>query len=269
MKTNFHYINNLLLLTTKSGEPLPGGAQQGFRARLKSSKLARMESLDTAVQSVETHHDLSLDRIDNRPTVRSFRLVHLYCPRGRLEGNYYMTQASSKAVVFVGGLGERQDSPAANLYAHLGEDLAHRRAAALRLKVRKPLSVEETVYDLRLALRFLAHEGRGEFAVAGYGDAGPAAVKLALLEPSVTAVALLASRPGLDDVTALGSRCRVLMVHGGRDEITRVSDVKPFYDRFSDPKELLVLPRTTHTLNENSTEVHLRMRDWLSAWLRA
>jgi fermentation-respiration switch protein FrsA (DUF1100 family) len=84
----------------------------------------------------------------------------------------------------------------------------------------------------------------------------------------VSALALLASLPVADDVAALGPRCRLLAIHGGRDEVTPLAEAKRLYERFSDPKELLVLPRTTHTLNENSTDVHLRTRDWLLAWLR-
>jgi dienelactone hydrolase len=215
--------------------------------------------------------DLSLGRIDNRPTVRSHRIVQLHCPRGKVETHYYPVIGGKRAVVFVGGVGERQDSPAANVYPMLCEDMQHRRIAALRIKTRVSSDPSEMLYDLRLGIRFLESEGRSPVALIGFASGAIAAVRAALAEPSVTAVAMLSTIMGTgnEPIEQLRPDCKLLMIHGGRDAYSSVQEAKNLYEKAHDPKELLILPRNTHTLNENSTEVNLRLRDWLLGWTRA
>lgn len=220
-------------------------------------------------QATESTADLSIQQVDNRPTVRSHRMVHLHCPRGRLEGAYYPASPGARAVVLAGGIGERQESPAANAFAMVAEDLQHRRVPAMRLRLRSPGDLDEIRYDLRLALRFLEGEGRREFALVGFGLAARAVFDAAALEPGVTALALLSLTPADDQPPATATPARALVVHGGRDAETPFAQVKRIYDALPDPKELLLLPRNTQRLHENSTEVHIRLRDWLVAWSRA
>lgn len=212
--------------------------------------------------------DLLLTLVDNRPTTRSHRIVYLHSPRGKMETHYYPVKGGTKAILFTGGIGPKQESPASNCYPQLADEMQHRRLGSLRLKYRAGADTEGMSFDMRIGIRFLIAEGFREFALIGPSAGTESVLQTALLEPAVTALGLWSVGKTTFPIATLGPRCRLLMIHGGRDTEVSTGSAKALYESAMDPKEFLLLPRSTNSLNENSIDVHMRTREWLLTWLK-
>ena len=217
----------------------------------------------------ELKDDLFITSIDNRPTTRAHRIVFLHTPRGKVESHYYPVKAGTKAVLYTGGVGPKQESPASNCYPHLADELQHRRLAGLRLKYRNDNDSDGMSYDIRIGIRYLYAEGFREFALIGPSMGTESVLETAMLEPAVTAVGLFSVGKNTTPIENLGPRCRLLTIHGGRDSEVSGATARQLHDQASEPKEFLLLPRSTNSLNENSIDVQMRTREWLLTWMRS
>jgi pimeloyl-ACP methyl ester carboxylesterase len=216
---------------------------------------------------------IQITQIDNRPTTRSHRIVYVHTQQGKIESHYYPVRGATRAVLFVGGIGPKQESPASNSYPQVAEEMQHRRLGAMRLRFREGRGagvreVADMAYDIRTALRFLTGEGIKQFALVGPSMATEAMLQAAALEKAITGMVFLSVGKTEISPKMPDSRCRLLIIHGGRDRDVSAIAAKSFHEKASDPKEFLLLPRSTNTLNENSVDVHMRMREWLISWMR-
>ncbi len=212
---------------------------------------------------------VALEQITVRPTVRPYRLAQLGTPRGRVDA-YYYPSTGSRAVLYLAAT--RTDgfvSPALNLYPRLAEEMQPRHLASLRLRLRKPDDPSECLYDLRVALQFLQNEGFNEVAVVAWGFGCDIALHAAALEPRLNRLCLLS--PVVEDTEVLRSvqpKGGYLVVNADRDESVPLEEGKRIFKALAEPKESLTLSHCKHRLNEKSVDVHLRVREWLRAWLR-
>lgn len=206
---------------------------------------------------------VTFDEIISRPTVRSYRILHVRTSRGRVEAHYYPTARPLRAIVYAGAIHHGFETPAVNLFAATALDMQHQGVAGFRVKFRKTDDAAECLYDLRVALQFLRTEGYREFTLVAYSGAAEPAVQVAAIEP-LRGLALLGPRFETLTSLALAPAPRLLVLQGGRDERVRANAVRQMYATAADPKTLILLPHSTHSLAENSTEVHLKLRDWLA-----
>lgn len=213
--------------------------------------------------------DLRITMIDNRPTTRAHRILFLHTPRGKIESHYYPVKGGAKAVLYTGGVGPRQESPASNCYPHLADEMQHRRLAGLRLKHRLENDPDGMIYDMRIGIQFLYAEGFREFALIGPSMGTESVLETAMLEPAVTAVGLFSVGKTTSAIENLGPHCRLLTIHGGRDSEVSGAYARLLHERASEPKEFFLLPRSTNSLNENSVDVQMRTREWLLTWMRS
>ena len=215
------------------------------------------------------HDAISIDEVVSRPTVRSYRFVQLKSARGTLEA-YHFPVIDHKVVLYVGGdKGDGFASPAVHLFNRIAEDMQHRHVAGFRIRLRQPDDLQECVYDLRVALHFLREEGYTDILLVAYSLGAEAALQMARTESDVQGLALLApSVAPLFEPGALALDHGILLIHGGQDTIFTLKQARGLYERLGAEKDLLVLPRSKHTLTENSTDVHFRLREWLHAWKR-
>src|SRR5687768_484395 len=81
--------------------------------------------------------------------------VRIDTTRGTIELRHYLAPGSDAAVLLVGGAGGGWDSPAGDLYTRLGASLPQTGRAVVRVKLRLPADLAESVLDAMAAIAFL------------------------------------------------------------------------------------------------------------------
>lgn len=177
---------------------------------------------------------------------------------------YPVPEGSDRAVITVGGVGGGWDTPARDLYPHLGTALPDAGIALYRVRFRHPTVLEEAILDVLAALAFLEAEGVTQVGLVGHSFGGAVAIQAAAASPLVRTVVTLATQGyGADPASELGPRCSLLLLHGTADRVLSPVCSEHAYASARDPKEIILYEGAGHGLDEVAGEVHQRVFDWL------
>jgi pimeloyl-ACP methyl ester carboxylesterase len=196
------------------------------------------------------------------------RLVQLHLVDGSVLCRLYEATGADAAVLWLGGVGGGFDSPARGLYDRLAVELMTRGISSLRLRYRAANQLETSVEDALVGLEFLGQRGVRGVGLVGHSFGGAVAIQAAVTSPLARGVVALASQSyGTSVVDQLAPRS-LLLVHGERDAVLPVECSRYIFQRARQPKRLVVLPGTGHTLDEAADELRLLLSDWLVQSLR-
>lgn len=219
------------------------------------------------------HDDKSLPGLlsvaERSPTAQGYAPLDLHTPRGTVRCRYYAADSAQRAVVWVGGIGGGWDTPARRLYPRMCTELLTHGISSLRVQYRNAYDLNECVYDTLAGTAFLHARGMQTAAVVGHSLGGAVVIRAALRDPAVTLVVTLATQSyGAGQVGRLGDRCALLLLHGENDEILPSGSSLYVYRLANEPKKLVVLPHTGHTMDESAEQVHALVLEWILRYAR-
>lgn len=196
-------------------------------------------------------------------TAARYESIVLDTSRGRIEARLYEARGATSGVVLIGGIEGGFDSPARDLYARLGEHLSRVGISVLRLRLRVPGDVEESVNDVRAGIALLLQRGVRRVGLVGHSFGGAVVIGTAVTVPQVVTVVTLATQSlGTHAAAAFDSRS-LLLLHGESDTVAPPSYSHSVYDTAAGAKELEILPGAGHLLDEAADYVHERIMGWL------
>ncbi len=211
--------------------------------------------------------ELRLLRVGAEPgdNESSFRLV-LETTRGNIEGVLHAVEGGTGAVIAVGGAMGGLDGPADALYPRLAPGLAAKGISLLRLGYRQPNALEECVADVLAGCSFLKGIGATGVALVGHSFGGAVVVRAGELWPSIRGVASLS--PQLHGTRSVHQMEKpLLLVHGAADTVLAPEASEDIYRRANDPKQIVLLEDTGHSLIQAKARVEALLLEWLPARL--
>ena len=189
--------------------------------------------------------------------------IRLDTTRGEIPCLFHGPESGETAVLMLPGSRGGFGGPADALYAELGETLAGRSIAALRLNYRSAADLDECTLDALAAVWHLANTGYERVVAVGHSFGGAVAIGVARYSTHVRAVAAMSSQShGAEDVVLLSPR-PLLLVHGGRDGVIPVDTAHTIYGWAFEPKRLELFADADHGLRECRQEVMALLLDWL------
>jgi pimeloyl-ACP methyl ester carboxylesterase len=195
----------------------------------------------------------------------SFR-VRLETSRGTIEGILHPVEGGSGAVVCVGGAMGGLDGPADSVYARLPEGLGPAGVTVLRLTYREPNNFEECVLDVLAGCSFLKGIGATDVVLAGHSFGGAVVIKAGELAATVRGVVSLSPQLfGTREVENLGKP--LLLVHGMEDNVLSHEASEDIYRRALEPKRMVLLAGTGHSLIQSKDIVYELLVEWIPARL--
>lgn len=144
--------------------------------------------------------------------------------------------------MWVGGLGGFWDGPAGDLYPRLCESLARQGIASLRIKVRHPTDLDESVADGLTGIEFFRDRGIRHIGLVGHSFAAAVVIRAAVYSTLPdTVVALAPQSQGAEIVGQLPVHCSLFLLHGTDDEVVHVSNSEYLAALAHPPRRLLLL----------------------------
>lgn len=212
--------------------------------------------------------ELRLTRVAAQPSdVPGVFRILLDTTRGPIQGLLHPVEGGTGAVVCCGGAMGGVDGPAGGLYPRLATALAERGITTLRVEYRIPNNFEECVLDVLGGCSFLRGIGATDIVLIGHSFGGAVVIKAGQLFPFVRGVASLSPQLfGTRQVEQLGKP--LLLVHGTADTILASEASEDIYRRALDPKRIVLLAETGHSLAQGQAEIDALLIDWIPARLR-
>ena len=120
--------------------------------------------------------------------------------------------------------------------------------------------------DYRAAVDFVAARYPGlELWAAGFSFGSYVALTCGAEDPRIGALIGIAPPVNRYEYAAVtGSTKHKFIIHGERDELIPLSDVRRFYAQLAEPKELVEIDRATHLFDGQATEVGDALEDLLA-----
>ncbi len=207
--------------------------------------------------------DLKLHRVSAAPGAAPDSLIiRLETSRGDIEGILHPVEGGASAVICVGGAMGGVDGPAGGLYARLPALLSEAKVTVLRLSYRQPNKFEECVLDTLAGCSFLKGIGASTVVLVGHSFGGAVVIKAGELAPIVRAVASLSPQLfGTRQVEQLDKP--LLLVHGMEDHVLSHEASEDIYKRAREPKRIVLLAGTGHSLAEAKDEVERLLASWI------
>ena len=186
-----------------------------------------------------------------------FQNIVLPTARGNIGAHYYAKPDAVSGVVWIGGIGGFWDGIAGDLYTHACKSLLQDNIASLRVNLRCPRHLDESVADALAGIMYL-HEGHiRRIGLVGHSFAGAVAIRAAVYSAiPQTVVSLACQSQGAELVGHLPRRCSLLLVHGTADEVLHVSNAEYLATLAHQPKRLLLIEGATHTLDDAAEHLH-------------
>lgn len=184
---------------------------------------------------------------------------------GKIGARLYQSTGAMSAAIFLGGATSEWDSPVhGRLYPDLCVDLREWGVSALRIRFRKPGDLAACTEYALAGIAVLIDMGIGRIALVGHAFGAAAALQAAARSASVVAVATLAAPSvGSEAVSRLAPHTSVLCLHGDDDQVLPSRNSEDVYQLARGSKELHLLERVGHSLDEGGERVHQLMRDFL------
>ena len=200
---------------------------------------------------------------------KTFKDIVLPSVGGDIAGRLYESSGGRSGVIWVGGLGGFWDGPGSDLYSNLSESLLPDRITSLRVNVRFPTQLDESVADILVGIAFLQRKGVQDIGLVGHAFAGAAAIRAAVYSTvPKTVVSLAAQSLGAELIGQLPRYCALLLIHGTADEVLHVSNSEYLCALAHEPKKLLLLEGAKHKLEEAAQEIRKEVGGWLRHHLR-
>ncbi len=212
--------------------------------------------------------DLRILRVSAAPVPKEegTLFVRLETTRGNLDGILHPVEGGTTAVVCVGGAMGGLDGPADRLYARLSTILGPAGVTVLRLEYRTPNNFEECVLDALAGCSFLKGIGAAGVVLVGHSFGGAVVIKAGELAPSAVGVVSMSTQlHGTQEVERLGKP--LLLVHGTTDSVLSHEASEDVYRRADDPKHIVLLSDTGHSLIQAKAEIDALLGDWIPARL--
>lgn len=189
-------------------------------------------------------------------------LLHLETSRGPIEGILHPVEGGTGAVVCVGGAMGGLDGPAGGLYGRLPALLSAAKVTVLRINYREPNKFEECVLDALAGCSFLKGIGASSVVLVGHSFGGAVVIKAGELAPIVCAVVSMSPQLfGTRQVEQLDKP--LLLVHGMEDNVLSHEASEDIYSRANEPKRIVLLAGTGHSLSESKDEVERLLASWI------
>lgn len=207
--------------------------------------------------------DLKLHHVSaaQGPDQDSF-LIRLETNRGEIEAILHPVEGGSGAVICVGGAMGGLDGPAGGLYGRLPALLIEAKVTVLRLNYRDSNKFEECVLDTLAGCSFLKGIGASAVVLVGHSFGGAVVIKAGELAPIVRAVASLSPQLfGTRQVEELDKP--LLLIHGMEDHVLSHEASEDIYRRANEPKRIVLLAGTGHSLAESKDEVERLLASWI------
>ncbi|HEY8554719.1 MAG TPA: alpha/beta fold hydrolase [Burkholderiales bacterium] len=189
--------------------------------------------------------------------------------RGEVAVRLYRAREGALGAVWVGGGGD-WETPARDLYPRLCAQLRAEGITSLRVRLRDPQSLPDSVADVTTGIELLESLGAQALALVGHALGGAVVIQAAVRNAAVRTVVTLATQSyGTDPVAALAPRCSILLVHGEADSVVPWEASARVYRLAREPKRFVRIPGAGHTLDEAAEQVRTLVRDWIVAALRS
>jgi uncharacterized protein len=122
--------------------------------------------------------------------------------------------------------------------------------------------------DFRAALEFMGHEYPGAPVWAGGMSFGAwVALTVGVDDPRVSALIAIAPPLGRYDFEPVARSTKPkFFIHGERDELFPLKDMREFYARAAEPKELVVIDGADHLFDGKVSDVADAIEDLLGDW---
>lgn len=194
------------------------------------------------------------------------RHLELYTLHGLLTVLWHGPRDAAGAVVACGGAMGGLLGPAGGLYHHLGQELAERGVATLRVSYRRPNDLDACGMDAAATVQLAVGHGAERVVVLGHSFGGAVAVRVGVALPSFVAgvVTFATQSAGCEVAGAL--RAPLLLFHGERDELLPVH-ASEAVRAIAGHGELVVLPNDGHLLSRSGPILHERLLEWIPAVL--
>lgn len=182
--------------------------------------------------------------------------------RGSIDGLYISDSKTELAVVWAGSwTGEDRISPIARNTASL---LVKKGIDSLIIKYRNPRELPSSSIDTEAGVLFLENLGYSRIALVGHSFSGAVVITTGPLRDSIVTVVALASQTyGARPARELSPR-PLLLIHGTKDERLDVYCSEQIYSWAKQPKELLILEGSSHSLREDLETVETKIENWIS-----
>uniref|UniRef100_A0A914Y216 Alpha/beta hydrolase n=1 Tax=Panagrolaimus superbus TaxID=310955 RepID=A0A914Y216_9BILA len=189
--------------------------------------------------------------------------------KGSLDALFYKVQASTSAVIFVGGAGGGWNSPnQARMYPSMCVKLNQIGISGLHLKYRYGGDLEESTYDILETIKFLKNNGFQKAGIIGWSFGGAIVCQGAgKAEPGfVKAVATLATQSaGIEPIQGVKD-CASLFIHGNADSCLPMRCSEYTFKLAPDPKKLMIVS-DHHGFFSTAKECENAMIEWFSKYL--
>jgi fermentation-respiration switch protein FrsA (DUF1100 family) len=178
---------------------------------------------------------------------------------------YYPAKNANRAVILVGGIGGGFDSPAKNLYPKLALRLSSEGTATLRVQLRYPTDLDESVQDVLAGVKFLETKGVDRLGLVGHSFGGAVVIQAGTKMNSVRTVVTLSTQAfGANVVPDLASHASILLIHGAKDQTLPPKNSRLVYSLAQGHKKIVILKGNSHALDESSDEVFSAVHRWLT-----
>lgn len=189
--------------------------------------------------------------------------ITLETDRGKIETRYYEAPNMQSGVIYVGGIGGDFDSPAQDLYRRLSETFKNEKISSLRLQFRDPADLNESAFDVLTGCQFLRSRNIHNLILVGHSFGGAVVINAGALWPEVVGVVALSTQSFGAEAAARLSPKSLLLIHGEQDEVLPSSCSAVVFRHAKEPKELRLINKGTHVLNEVADEVYQIVYQWI------
>lgn len=156
------------------------------------------------------------------------------------------------AVLMVGGVGNDVEGPAGT-YIDLAERLADHGLAGLRVSYRRTGIHDECVHDVQAAVAAAAEQGAQRVVLLGWSFGGAVVIAAGARRDTVVGVATFATQSyDAGEARFLAPR-PLLLIHGTDDRILPPSCSHTVFGMAAEPKDIVLYPGETHTLDRFGT----------------
>jgi alpha-beta hydrolase superfamily lysophospholipase len=187
--------------------------------------------------------------------------IEMYTRAGLLTLLWHGEADHRDVVLMMGGAMGGLLGPGKGLYQRLGDAFAADGVGVIRVGYRVPNDLDLCVLDVMAAAELAARRGARRFVTVGHSFGGAVAIQVgAALGPMAAGVITAATQSaGCEEADVL--TCRVLHLHGDRDELLppMASEVVQMLSG----GELVILPGAGHLLTEADDDIFERLRAWI------
>lgn len=171
-------------------------------------------------------------------------------------------EPTAKGIIWVSGASGGFDGPARKMYSIISNALAPD-IASLRINYRFPGNLTECVMDTLSAVSFMAGIGHTDLVLVGHSFGGAVVIQAAQFSDLVKGVVGLSSQTqGATGVAQITPR-PILLMHGEDDNVLSSDCSELIFKWANEPKEIVILPSTGHSLEETAPLVIQRVQSWV------